>query len=280
MIISQSPIPRTDIIEERNAEKNPTPLARLLGLVRACSSPITFLPLITPHRKNTPPQALQKKEVRFMPLKALGFFLLLNLTPSFIGGNLAMAIEEPSYTVIEADHDFEVRSYESSVVARVKTTGDFHSAGNSGFRVLADYIFGNNNQKVKIAMTAPVKMSPASHTDEYEVEFVMPQKMTKETLPLPESSQIEIKEIPKKLMAVLKYSGTWSETRFMEHKATLMTQIQSHGYQAISHEAIFARYNPPFIPWFLRRNEVWIEVEPKKTPTTGENQHEDSKKAK
>jgi hypothetical protein len=189
-----------------------------------------------------------------------GMILLIYPFSTLIGEEDAMAIEEPSYSVVESYDDFEIRSYEANLVAQIKTQGEFDSAGNQGFRALADYIFGNNDKKSKIAMTAPVKMSGTGTADEYNIQFVMPRELKKEDLPQPKNQDLKILSIPKKLMAVHRYSGTWSRERFLEHQQILLTQIKSHGYQPVS-EAIFARYNPPFIPWFLRRNEVWIEVQ-------------------
>ena len=177
----------------------------------------------------------------------------------WIGEREAMAIEEPTYSVVESGDDFEIRNYDATVVAQIKSQGEFESAGNQGFRALADYIFGNNDQKMKIAMTAPVKMSETNSENEYEIQFVIPRELKKDSLPRPQNSDIQMLSIPKKLMAVLRYSGTWSKQRFLEHHKILVHQIKARGYEPIS-RAIFARYNPPFIPWFLRRNEVWIEV--------------------
>ena len=241
--------------------------------IQQAKHPLTALTWASPRRDLrhliTPPMILpqlgQEKNLIGKTLKKRVALLLLALIATLPRTEeLAMAIEEPSYSVIESADHFEIRSYEPSVVAQIKTSGHFESAGNAGFRVLADYIFGNNDQKIKIAMTAPVKMTrhpepSASSPPEYEVEFVMPQEMKREDLPHPQNRAIELKTLPKKLMAVLKYSGTWSEERFNEHKDILIKEIKSHGYEALS-EPIFARYNPPFIPWFLRRNEIWIEV--------------------
>jgi len=126
-----------------------------------------------------------------------GMIIFLYPFSTFIWEDVVMATEEPAYSVVESYDDFEIRSYEANLVAQIKTQGEFDSAGNQGFRVLADYIFGNNNKKSKIAMTAPVKMSGTGTADEYNIQFVMPRELKKEDLPQPKNQDLKILSIPK-----------------------------------------------------------------------------------
>jgi hypothetical protein len=153
---------------------------------------------------------------------------------------------------------------------------DFDGAGNEGFRRLLRYISGNNRSGGKIAMTAPVLQTPASEAGQkiamtapvtqaadgpdYRVAFVMPAGFTRATLPVPLDPAIEIREIPARLLAVWRYSGRWTESRYREMEQALRSALASRGLRATG-TPVFARYDAPFIPWPLRRNEVLIPVD-------------------
>jgi hypothetical protein len=184
-----------------------------------------------------------------------------------------MALEKPEYEVLQTDGDLELRRYAPYIVAATRVEGEFDRAGNEGFRRLADYIFGSNRKREslemtapvtqetseKIAMTAPVGMDRQG--DAWRITFMMPSQYTLATLPEPLDERIELQEVAGGLFAALRYSGTWSESRYREREARLRGWIETRGWQPIG-EPIFARYDPPFKPWFLRRNEILIEVEP------------------
>ena len=112
----------------------------------------------------------------------------------------------------------------------------------------------------KIAMTVPVSQTPQSDSGTYVFSFVMPAKYTRETLPAPIDPRIQIQEVSGKLMAARKYSGSWCETNYRENESSLLRALKQAGLESRG-EPIFARYNSPFTLWFLRRNEVLIEVE-------------------
>jgi hypothetical protein len=184
-----------------------------------------------------------------------------------------MAIEEAKYTVIEKDGPFEVRQYGPQIVAETFVQGDFEKVGNEGFRRLYGYISGENRKKESISMTAPVSQEASSEKiamtapvgqervgGTWRITFVMPSAYTMETLPEPLDSRVILREIPEQLMAAMRYSGTWGRERYEERKARLLEGIQDRGLRPTG-EPVFARYNPPFMPWFLRRNEVLIPVE-------------------
>ena len=198
--------------------------------------------------------------------------LLLNLVLLALGGIDAVAVEEVKYRVLESSGDFELRQYESSLGAETTVEGDFHEVGNEGFRRLFDYISGKNRKKQSIPMTAPVSQEASSEKipmtapvnqekvgGAWRITFLMPSAFTMETLPEPLDSRVKLVKIPGRLMAALNYSGTWSRERYEEKEKRLKELIRQRGLK-IEGEPVFARYNPPFMPWFLRRNEVLIPV--------------------
>ena len=198
--------------------------------------------------------------------------VLLNLLLLVFGGIEAMATEEVKYRVLESSGDFELRQYESSIVAETTVEGDFHEVGNEGFRRLFDYISGKNRKKQSIPMTAPVSQeasseripmtAPVNHEkvgEAWRITFFMPSSLTMETLPEPLDPRVKLMKIPGRLMAALSYSGTWSRERYEGKEQRLKELIRQRGLK-IEGEPVFARYNPPFMPWFLRRNEVLIPV--------------------
>jgi hypothetical protein len=190
-----------------------------------------------------------------------------------LGVGDAMAIEEPEYKSLEQAGDFELRHYKPHIVAETMVDGAFSDVGNEGFRRLADYIFGNNRKKASIDMTAPVSQAPSSEkiamtapvnqtvlNDKWRVTFTMPAKYTMETLPEPLDPRVVLKREPGRLMAAIRYSGTWSQKRYEMHEKRLRSLILERGLEPVG-DPIFARYNPPFTLWFLRRNEVLIPVQ-------------------
>jgi len=183
-----------------------------------------------------------------------------------------MAIEEPEYLVESKAATYEVRSYGPVVVAETQIESDFENAGNQAFRILARYIFGGNKSKAQISMTAPVGQSVAFEKIEmtapvtqvkggtgYWVQFTMPKKYTLATLPTPEDSRVKLREIPARQVAVLTYSGSWSESRYQDKLAGFKLDLKADKREFIG-EPVLARYNSPFQIWFLRRNEIWLEL--------------------
>lgn len=185
-------------------------------------------------------------------------------------GATAMAIEQPSYRVEKEYAGFEIRVYEPYVVAETRVSGDFGDAGNAGFRRLADFIFGGNSDRTKIAMTAPVAQMPLpdeavrpgvspSGKGEWLVSFSMPSSFSPETLPSPVDKRVTIRQVAGQKVAALAFSGTWSGERFTEHSDALTKMLQANGYVATG-PAVYARYDPPWTLWFARRNEILIPV--------------------
>ena len=186
---------------------------------------------------------------------------------------VSVGIEKAKYTVIERTGKFEIRQYQAQIVAETIVDSGFDDAGNVAFGRLFNYISGNNRSKESIAMTAPVSQKADSEKismtapvnqqksgGKWSVSFLMPSKYTMETIPEPLDSNVTLREIPPRKMAAVRYSGTWSRKRYEQKKSNLEQFIANKGLKIIG-EAIFARYDPPFQLWFLRRNEVLIPVE-------------------
>jgi hypothetical protein len=185
----------------------------------------------------------------------------------------AMAIEESPYTVIEEDGKFQLRQYAPQIVAETILEGTFDEVGNKGFRLLFDYISGNNTKKKKISMTAPVSQEPLSEKipmtapvnqekieGKWHISFFMPAQYTMENIPQPNDERVVLKTIPARMVAAVTYSGTWSRSRYEKRRVFLENMLAEKNLKPAG-EYIFARYNPPFMPWFLRRNEVLLPVE-------------------
>ncbi len=192
---------------------------------------------------------------------------------TLLGCSVAMAIEEPGYEVLFKTPLYEVRRYVGYITAEVDVDGDFRAGGGDAFRILAGYIFGDNEPGEKMAMTAPVEARPgarmamtapvtSTRSDDdarATFAFVMEAKYSLATLPQPLDKRIRIVERTERVMAVHRYSGGWSQARYDKHEAILLDALAEDNVQMVS-APVFARYNAPFTPWFLRRNEVLVEV--------------------
>lgn len=192
---------------------------------------------------------------------------------------VSMAIEEPAHTVVRQDGAFELRNYAPYLVAETEVEAGFMSAGNVAFGRLFRYISGANTTRTEIAMTAPVEQArdaragrgekiamtapveQARAGDVYRVAFVVPRKYTRDTVPQPTDPQVRIREVPARSIAVWRYSGRWTEESFRGHERELRAKLAALGLQPEPGDsAIIARYDAPFIPWFMRRNEVMIPL--------------------
>ncbi|WP_405235970.1 SOUL family heme-binding protein [Lentisalinibacter orientalis] len=190
---------------------------------------------------------------------------------------IAMAYEEPEYQVLAERQEYEIRAYESYLVAETVVEGDYGESGGRGFRILAGYIFGDNQASEKMAMTAPVTREPAESVkmnmtvpviservagaQRYRYQFVMERKYTRETLPVPDDERVTIREIPARTMAVHRYSGRWTASNFEKHTSILLRALERDGIEIVGTPRS-AAYNAPFTPPFLRRNEILVEIDP------------------
>jgi effector-binding domain-containing protein len=194
--------------------------------------------------------------------------MLLMLT----GATTAMATEEAPYKVVKIDDPFELREYPPQVLAEIIVDGNLEEAGNKAFRRLFRYISGDNTSRSKIAMTAPVSQeqkgekismtAPVSQQavqGKWAVSFMMPASYTLETLPIPDDQSIKLRQVPARRVAAVRYSGFWSEEKYLLHKEKLEKWIKENRY-TVAGDPVWARYNAPFTPWFMRRNEILIPV--------------------
>ena len=188
-----------------------------------------------------------------------------------------MAIEEPDYEVLEQRDGYEVRRYEPYIVAEVTVDGRYSDAGNAAFRVLADYIFGNNSTSTKMEMTAPVESEAVSNSvkmemtapvissavdgeaERYRYAFVIERRYTMDSVPKPMDDRIQLRVVAARTVAVHQFSGSWRQANFDKHLDKLREALQRDNVQVIG-QPYSARYNAPFVPWFMRRNEVIIEI--------------------
>ncbi|MFQ3211445.1 heme-binding protein [Candidatus Njordibacter sp. Uisw_039] len=186
----------------------------------------------------------------------------------------SMAIEEPTYTVIEATEAFELRAYEPMIVAETRVSGTLDEASRAGFKIIAGYIFGDNTSSSsvndKISMTAPVSMqlqaekinmtAPVSmqqNDGQWLVHFVMPEKYTLDTLPTPNNPAVKLRELPAHNYAVIRFSGFTGAIKVDKKITELMTWLRDKGIKPIS-EPEMARYNAPWSLPFMRRNEIMV----------------------
>ena len=154
---------------------------------------------------------------------------------------------------------FEVRRYPAHVVAEVELSGQFESAGNAAFRPLVSYISGRNQSGAKIAMTAPVIQEATEDLTRHRVSFVMPAGSTVADLPVPSAATVSVHEVPEQMAAVSRYSGRWTLRAYQDHVEQLEQAIEAAGLTATGRPR-YARFDPPWKPPFLRRNEVVIPI--------------------
>ena len=187
----------------------------------------------------------------------------------------AMATEEPKFTVLEKTPPFELRSYAPMILAEVKVEGSLDEASSQGFRLIAAYIFGQNQVSEKIAMTAPVAVEEQvsksakiamtapvnieSTAGQWTVSFVMPSEYTMESLPKPLNPKVQLRQIPPVKRAVIGFSGFYNENKVAEKTLELEEWMKTKNLQGMSVPK-FARYNPPWTLPFMRRNEIMIDV--------------------
>jgi hypothetical protein len=184
--------------------------------------------------------------------------------------------EQQPYEVLERGDGYELRRYPPHVVAEVELDGSFEGVGNRAFRPLFEYITGRNRSRQSVSMTAPVVQGAAAEkvamtapvvqregeSGCFAVAFVLPASMTVDTAPEPTDPEVRIREVPERVAAVARYSGRWSRSSYEQHHARLLEALAPAGWVPVGPPR-FARFNPPFTPWFLRRNEVVQDVRPR-----------------
>ena len=219
--------------------------------------------------QNTPRQhALPLAQRLAWLIAAVALITLMSFMPK-----TAHAIDEPSYTVVQTNDVFEVRQYTPYLVAEVVVPGPVNEAGSQGFNLLGGYIFGKNKGERKLDMTAPVTqqaappvklemtapVTQAVTSGGFLVQFVMPKGYTLATLPEPLDARVKLREVPGSRVAVIRFSGSWSQSTYEEHLQTLRSALAAAG-MATTGEPVSSRYNSPFSLPFLRRNEIWLNL--------------------
>ncbi len=185
----------------------------------------------------------------------------------------SFATEEPSYTTLRTFPDFEIRQYSGYTVAEVIVAPPASDAGNRAFPILAGYIFGDNKGKRKLAMTAPVTQATAPQKlamtapvtqsaakDGILVQFVLPKDINMENAPVPLDPRVMLREVAPMRVAVIRYSGFWSESNYDKHLSKLQQALRGANI-AWRGEPVLSRYNGPMTPWFMRRNEIWLNLD-------------------
>jgi hypothetical protein len=190
-----------------------------------------------------------------------------------IGATDTLANEEASYEVIRKSDHFEIRDYEPHIVAETVVDGTLEEAGSKAFRILFDFISGGNRSRKKVEMTAPVTQQADGESiamtapvgqqrqpgEKWSVSFMMPTAYTLETLPEPINPNVTLRQVPGLRIAAVRYSGLWNEKGYLRNKLKLEQWIEENGFKAVG-KPIWARYNSPFTPWFLRRNEILMAI--------------------
>jgi len=192
-------------------------------------------------------------------------------------------IEEPKYDVIARHGEMEVRAYVPRLLAETVVEGNFERAPSEGFRRIAGFIFGNNKPGKEVAMTAPVEVIPAnekadekaekaakiamtapvtqepSGAGKWTITFTMPSSYTMDSIPRPVDGRVTLRQLPAMKYAALRFGGFNTRANVDAAIARLRDAAAGQGLK-LRGEPVYARYNPPWTPWFLRRNEILIEI--------------------
>ena len=188
-----------------------------------------------------------------------------------VWGPIASKVEQPKYKVLRSAGNIDIRDYAPMIVAEAEVSGEREKAINQGFRIIADFIFGNNSSAQKLSMTAPVTQqgsekiamtAPVTQQGEgsiWRVRFIMPAGYTMETLPRPNNPAVKLIEITGKRYAVIRFSGMAGEEILKRQSEELNRFVEANHLSAVS-APTYAFYNPPWTLPFLRRNEVMLEI--------------------
>lgn len=201
----------------------------------------------------------------------LGMICLVCSVGLVMIGPMMSNVERPKYEVIYSINTIELRKYAPMIIAEVEVEGERKKAINDGFRLLADYIFGNNTVQQEIAMTAPVQQQASlkiamtapvqqqKGNGRWKVSFVMPSQYSIDSLPKPNNERVTLKQIPEKLFIVIIFSGLNSTENIANHELKLMQYLEEQHIEAIGSPK-YAFYNPPWTLPFMRRNEIMMEI--------------------
>jgi SOUL heme-binding protein len=214
----------------------------------------------------------------FHPFRNLrGYVLAIGAAPLWLLALTVLAMpshatEEPKYQVVRELPCVEVRQYAPYTVAEVVVPGPAGEAGSQAFPILAGYIFGKNKGERKLEMTAPVTqtavpvklemtapVTQAVAPGGFLVQFVLPEGVTAASAPEPMDARVQLRDVASTQFGVIRYSGFWSEANYSEHLAKLQAALRGADLTGTG-EPVYSRYDAPYIPWFLRRNEIWLRL--------------------
>lgn len=205
-------------------------------------------------------------------MKKLILIILASIASAVVlTGPIMSKVEKPKYIVNFTEEDIESRSYDSMIVAEVLIKNSREESISQGFRVLADYIFGNNvsaekipmtspvieQKSEKIPMTAPVKQQIKDNI--WSIQFIMPAQYSMDSLPKPNNNTVKIKLIPPAEYVVIKFNGKNENKNIQIHEDKLKEFIEKKDLE-VKGKPIYAFYNPPWTIPILRRNEIMIEI--------------------
>ena len=186
----------------------------------------------------------------------LSVTIVLLILSQFFMAYQSNKIETPKYTVLKSYDDFELRQYGSMILAQtVMQSASYENTSSQGFRTVASYIFGGNDENKKIAMTAPVIMEMG---DDTKMSFVMPKEHSMESLPEPSSEEVKILKVSPKKYAVITFPGYANNKKIDKYAKKLLRSIKSEGLETVGNVK-FMGYNAP---WQVigRKNEIAVEV--------------------
>ena len=166
-------------------------------------------------------------------------------------------IETPAYVVVKQQEPFEIRQYQPMLIAEVIVNGKRKQAATSGFKLLADYIFGNNQRQTDMAMTAPVQQHKSGES--WTISFVMPAAYSLQSIPSPIDDRVVIKQVQEKIFAVIQFAGWNSDRNVFKHEDRLREYLRQNNLKPLGNPT-FAFYDPPFKLPMFRRNEVMLEI--------------------
>ena len=202
----------------------------------------------------------------------LGAIAVLVFLAAIVWSLFANNVETPDYEVVAKEGQIEIRQYDAMIVAEVDAEGEREEAIGSGFRVIADYIFGNNLASENVAMTAPVTQRPSQNIAmtapvtqqtvgaSWKVRFVMPSEYTMATLPQPVNPEVKLIEVPASRFAAIQFSGLGNQRALDRRTEQLLDYLKQEGLSYMG-EPTYAFYNAPWTLPFMRRNEVLIAIE-------------------
>ena len=172
----------------------------------------------------------------------------------------AMSLETPKYKLLEKKSNFEIREYSQFIIAKTNVENDYETATSTGFRRIANYIFGGNNKNLQIPMTAPViSTSPSILPESYEVMFFMPSSYSISALPKPNLNSVKIQNKNLERVGVIKFGGWATKKNCFKYHQKLEEWLNK---ESIKHDSIFmvAQYNSPWALPPFRKNEIFVKI--------------------